>query len=114
MAAIYTYFIYQTDKDPIIYYQEKCHPHPSVRLSYMVVFILDNLQANIPYPINKNEILKKAIIISEILLKNEKQNIIEEYSKALMQQIQNVEDYIKKIIGDGGKYPYLCKYVLQH
>ena len=92
---MYMYFINRTDKNPVIYYQEKCHPHPSVRLSYMLVFVLDNLQANVPYPINKNEILKNAIQISEILMKDGEDNIIEEYSKALLKEIKKVEDYIK-------------------
>jgi len=112
LAAMYMYFINRTDKNPVIYYQEKCHPHPSVRLSYMLVFVLDNLQANVPYPINKNEILKKAIQISELLLKDGENNIIEEYSKALLKEIKKVEDYIKKIMGDTENYPYLCKHIL--
>jgi hypothetical protein len=112
LAAIYMYFINRTDKNPSIYYQEKCHPHPSVRLSYMVVFVLDNLQANIAYPIDKNEILKKAIVISEILMKDRGTNIIEEYSIALGNELNQVEDYIKKIMGDTENYPYLCKHIL--
>lgn len=112
LAAMYMYFINRTDKNPVIYYQEKCHPHPSVRLSYMLVFVLDNLQANVPYPINKNEILKKAILISETLMKDGDNNIIEEYSKALLKEIKKVEDYIKKIMGDTENYPYLCKHIL--
>lgn len=113
LAAIYMYFINRTDKNPAIYYQEKCHPHPSVRLSYMLVFILDNLQANVPYPINKSEVLKKAILISEILMKEGEANIIAEYSIALGKELKQVEDYIKKIMGDTENYPYLCKHILK-
>ena len=53
----------------------------------MLVFVLDNLQANVQYPINKNEILKKAIQISEILMKDGENNIIEEYSKSLLKEL---------------------------
>ena len=113
LAAIYMYFINRTDKNPSIYYQEKCHPHPSVRLSYMAVFVLDNLQANVPYPINKNEILKKAIMISEILMKDGDKSIIAEYSLALLKEIKKVEEYIKKIMSDTENYPYLCKHILE-
>lgn len=112
LAAMYMYFINRTDKNPVIYYQEKCHPHPSVRLSYMLVFVLDNLQANVPHPIDKNEILIKAIMISEILMKEGETNIIADYSKALLKELRKMEDYIKKIMGDTENYAYLCKHIL--
>jgi hypothetical protein len=113
LAAIYMYFINRTDKNPVIYYKEKCHPHPSVRLSYMLVFVLDNLQANVLYPINKNRILKMTIMISEILLKNGEDNMIADYSKSLLKELKEVEDYIKKIMGDTENYACLCKHILK-
>ncbi len=50
----------------------------------MLVFVLDNLQANDPYPINKKENLKKSIMIGEILMNDGDKSIITEYNMALL------------------------------
>ena len=46
------------------------------------------------------------------LMKDGENNIIEEYSKALLKELKKVEDYIKKIMGDTENYTYLCKHIL--
>lgn len=112
LAGIYMYFIQRAKSYPEIYYQEKCHPHPSVRLSYMIIYLLDALSENIPFKINQQSVLKNAILISEILMKEPDRNIIEEYSLQLQLEIASVEKYINKIRQDAENYPYTSLKVL--
>jgi hypothetical protein len=106
LAGIYTYFIRRAKAYPKIYYQEHCHPHPSIRLSYMVIYLLDALSANIAFELNKTKILKNAILISEKLMIEPGGNIIEEYSKQLYESINEITAYINKIRNDSTDYPY--------
>ncbi|MEP7372345.1 MAG: hypothetical protein ABI675_03080 [Chitinophagaceae bacterium] len=113
LAAIYMYFINRTDKRPALYYEEKCHPHPTVRLSYMIIFIMENLQGNVGHELDQNTILNNAILISEFLMKEKDKNIVEDYSKQLYENSKSIEKYIHSIMDNTEKYPYLCKHLLK-
>jgi hypothetical protein len=112
LAGIYMYFIRRAKAYSKIYYQEYCHPHPSVRLSYMIIYLLNALSENTPVKLNKSAVLKNAILISEVLMKEPGRNIIEEYSVQLFEELSNVEAYINKIRKDSESYPYTSLKVL--
>ncbi|MEP7374640.1 MAG: hypothetical protein ABI675_14695 [Chitinophagaceae bacterium] len=112
LAAIYTHFIRWAKGYSKIYYQEYCHPHPSVRLSYIIIYLLDTVAANISVKLDQNSVLKQAIKISEVLMMEPDNNIIEKYSIELFEEIKKVEDYINKIRNDAESYPYLSRKVL--
>ena len=106
LAGIYMYFIRRAKGHAEIYYNEKCHPHPSVRLSYTVIYLLDALSVNLSVPINKRFVLTNAIRISEALMMEPERNIIEEYSMQLNEEISKVEAYINEIRGNSENYPH--------
>ena len=112
LAGIYMYFIRRAKSYSKIYFQEFCHPHPSVRLSYMVIYLLDALDANISFVLDKSAVLKNAIQISEVLMNEPGKNIIEEYSLQLYSEIKNVEAYIRAIRNNSEHYPYTAVKVL--
>ncbi len=112
LAGIYMYFIRRAKSYSKIYFQEFCHPHPSVRLSYMVIYLLDALDANISFELDKGSVLKNAIRISEALMNEPGKNIIEEYSLQLYSEINNVEAYIRTIRNNSEHYPYTAVKVL--
>jgi len=112
LAAVYTHFIKWAKGYSKIYYQETCHPHPSVRLSYIIVYLLEALTDNIPFKLDQSSILKQAIKISEVLMMEPENNIIEKSSLELLGEIKKVEDYINKIRNDAEPYPYLSRKVL--
>lgn len=112
LASIYSHFIKWAKGYSAIYFQEKCHPHPSVRLCYIISYLLDALAANVPFKLNQGSILKQAIKISETLMMEPDGNIVESYSKELFGEIKNIEAYINKIRNDGESYPYLSRKVL--
>ncbi len=112
LAAVYTHFIKWAKGYSKIYYQETCHPHPSVRLSYIIIYLLEALTANIPFKLDQSSILKQAIKISEVLMMEPENNIIEKSSLELFEELKAVEDYINKIRIDAEPYPYLSRKVL--
>lgn len=111
LAGIYIYFIKHAESLPEIYYEQKAHPHPSVRLSYMIVHILESIAANIRETLDEKSIVKEAIRISEQLLLTPDTNIIEKYSIQLYKEIGKVEEYIQKIRDNSNTYPYLSRKV---
>ena len=113
LSGLYLYYIDQASHQSAeIYYEEYTHPHPSVRLSYMINFFLDNLQGNSEIQIDKNEILRNAIRVSELLTVEGNNNIIKQYSIALYKQLDKVEEYILNIIRNTDAYPSLCVHIL--
>jgi hypothetical protein len=112
LAAIYMYFIDRSEQHPEIYYEEKCHPHPLVRLCYMAIFFLENLAANLSHEINQGIILNRSIEYSELLMKEGDKNIVKEFSKALLENLDKIENYIKQIMKNSENYPFLCVNIL--
>jgi hypothetical protein len=106
LAGIYMYFIRRAKGHAKIYYNEKCHPHPSVRLSYTVIYLLDALSANLSVTINQKFVLTNAIRISEVLMMEPEKNIIKEYSTQLNEEIDKVEGYINEIRNHTENYPH--------
>lgn len=106
LAGIYMYFIRRAKGHAKIYYNEKCHPHPSVRLSYTVLYLLDALSANLSVAINQRFVLTNAIRISEALMIEPERNIIKEYSMQLNEEIGKVESYINEIRANTENYSY--------
>jgi hypothetical protein len=108
LAAVYMFFIRLSKGRPIIYFREKCHPHPLVRLSYCIRFLLDNLAGNTAIQLNEEQILTKAIRISEYIMKETTTNIVKEYTLVLYPQLDSIQNYIREIIEDTKHYPQLC------
>lgn len=113
LGAIYTFFINSAHVHSVLYYEEHCHPHPSVRLAYTIRFLLDNLKGNTEHLIDEGEVLKNAVKVSEALLKTADSNIVEDYSIQLWESLNQVEEYIKEIIGNTDSYPHLCIHKIQ-
>ena len=112
LAAIYTHFIKWAKGYSKIYYQEHCHPHPSIRMSYIIIYLLEALAANIPIPLDQNSVLKQAIRISEKLMMEPDNNIVEKYSLELSNEIKDIEAYVNKIRNNSESYPHLSRKVL--
>ena len=108
LAAVYVFFVRLSDGQPTIYFREKCHPHPLVRLSYSMVFLLDNLAGNTTILLDQRRVLTQAIRISEHIMKDPASNIVEEYTKVLHTHLDSIQAYIQEIIGDTKHYPQLC------
>jgi hypothetical protein len=107
LAAIYMYFVFSAFDHPGLYLEEHSHPHPLVRLSYMVSCLFQNIEGNVFGEIPQADILKEAIRISERLMLTPLRNIVRDYSIGLHGRLKEVEDYIKQIMNNSENYPFL-------
>jgi len=112
LAGIFMYYIDRNKGKEKIYYQETTHPHPAVRLCYIVTYLLEALARNVSEKINQNTLLTNALRISEALMMEGEINVVEKYSTALYQEIKNIDAYINKIRTDSETYPHLARKAL--
>lgn len=114
LAGVYMYFISISEKKPEIYYNQFSHPHPSVRISYVIRFFFDNLAGNLPQGIDEKTILSNAIAIAAILMDEEgKKNIVDKFSDKLYKNIGDIEANIKEIMSNAETYPYTSEKLLK-
>jgi len=112
IAGIYCFFISHAKGYQGIYYREECHPHPSVRLSYMIVFTLDALKHNLQIDIDQPKILHNATVLAEKLMLDVAKNIVVQYTMELYDNLGQIEAYVNDILGDRATFPYMCGNIL--
>lgn len=112
IAGIYCHFIKWAKKWDKIYFQEHCHPHPSVRFCYIVRFLLNALEDNLHFRLNEDTVFTTAIQISEQLMMEAENNVIKKYSLEMLAVMGEIETYIKKIMADAEEYPYRSQIAL--
>ena len=113
LAGIYMYFINRSNASMDLYFEEKCHPHPFVRLCYITKYLLDALSENLPFSFDQQLVLTDAIKISELLMEEPNKNPVQEQSLKLLQSVQEIEEYIKKIRHNSEAYSFTTISVLR-
>lgn len=108
LSAIYVNAIRQAEKQSKLYFAEKSHPHPAVRISYLIIYLLDALAENVKFEVNKKAILQNSILLAEALLSEPCRNIVEEFSVGIFERSKEIEDYINVIRNDADTYPHLA------
>jgi len=113
LSAIYSYQVTRMNRYKKIYYQEHDHPHPSVRVAYLVKFILDQCsltlkEEDVIIAFDERRVLENAIKISEVLLKEASENVVEKYSLEMYERLRDIEKYINAIIGDVNDCSFSC------
>ena len=111
-AAIFSYFLYLMENYPNIYYKASDHPHPIVRISYMVDNFIQNAQHNLPegVQLDARAILTQAFQIAEHWFSQDSARCqaVAEFAKFFKNEGQNIADYINKVlIPESKKYPEL-------
>lgn len=108
LAGIYLYYIRLAEGKPDLYFAEKSHPHPAVRISYLIIYLLETLPANVSAQIDQKAILTSAIRLAEALLIEPGKNIVEDFSVGILKRIDEIEAYIKEIRHNSEAYPHLA------
>jgi hypothetical protein len=111
LAAIYIYFAEQSNGHYELYFEANSHPHPFVRLVYMITCILNNVEGNSRVPISKQRIYSQAIKISEYLLSDSKDDVIMKINLTLLERLSEVEAYINQIRESSRNYPHLWYHI---
>lgn len=110
LAGIYVYLIKMSLDHPKLYFQEHCHPHPSVRLSYVIHYLVTTVKLYSGITINENKVLHNAMAISDELMADYDPNPVEYFSlDVIYQNLDEIKKYVDKIINDvKTKYPECC------
>jgi hypothetical protein len=101
-GAIFSYFLFLMEKYSNIYYKAGDHPHPIVRISYMVDNFIKNAAHNVPEGIqlNSHEILTRAFQIAEHWFSQDgnRAEVVKEFAKFFENEGQNIGDYINNVL----------------
>lgn len=108
IASIYCYFtlLFQSFNENI-YYLENTHPHPIIRISYILPTFIDVLAKH--FSINQANVLNEGLMISkEIFIKSHQGELIGSYENILFTELENIQQYIKKMVDGADKLPFLA------
>ena len=109
LSAVYVFIVDLAEGEPKLYFEENCHPHPAVRLTYIVFYVVDTIRFLAPIQLDQERIIRNAIMISMELTKASDPSPVEVWSKTIFEQSKEIDDYIKKIIEDCKRYPECCR-----
>lgn len=113
LSAVFIFHVMQSPQNSNIYYKAHSHPHPSVRLSYMLTFMLEGMNKNVSYDLDLKGIFRKTINICNELLESRGEGFMLDYSKALLDNSKEISSYVNAIISDMKTYPALCLHKLE-
>jgi len=105
LSSVYIYFIAISGGDEM-YFDRECHPHPAIRLTSIVVTVLQTLENLTDRFINKIEICKRAKQIAEKFMAEKNRHITDFYNQLISQNAHLIKEYINKIRVDTKDYPY--------
>lgn len=106
-GALFSYFLFLMEKYPNIYYKAGDHPHPIIRISYIVDNFIKNAEHNLPKGIqlDAKEILKRAFQIAEYWFGQDssKGESVKEFAKFFRNEDRNIADYIAGVLIPGSR-----------
>jgi hypothetical protein len=110
LAGVYVYLIKASKNYPQLYYQDLCHPHPSIRLAYIIHYYADTIRLHSGIGVDQGSILRNAMAISSELMSNEEPNPVEYFSlDIIFQNLDGIEKYIHKMTNNcKTKFPECC------
>jgi hypothetical protein len=100
-SALFYLLSFQTNKKAI-YYKEYTHPHPVIRITCIILNIVEYIRQSLSkkgygIEINTNEVLFKCIEFSNTLsVYKFESNLIEDYTNILVSETKNILEYIKE------------------
>lgn len=108
IATLYLYFIHRMKTKPELYYLENSHPHPSIRLIYLIVYLTDNLADDLPKDVSMQEKVKSAITLCSVLMSNEEENLIDSYNEVIFRDLDKIEEHINVLRNSSEEEPTSC------
>lgn len=112
VSAVFTYFVYLEGTETPIYYAESTHPHPMIRLTYIMdIFIhVAEMETKRTIDFDHRKILRDGFEITERFCKiNQLSNSVERYAGLFATEGTNITVYINHLIKESDKIPYLGK-----
>ncbi len=110
-SAIFTFFVYLEGGNTPVYYDEKSHPHPLIRITYVIDFFISVAGHNLPdMEFDTRSVLQETFDLTErIALANKRPNPIERYADVYRAEHHRISAYIQLLIKESAKVPNLIK-----
>lgn len=105
ISGIFSYFIFLMQKYTTMYYKASTHPHPLIRVSY----VMDNMIKAMENNLEKRDIfdpkliLNNAFAITEALFEKAGTNWVLDFVKVFMKESKNIEEYIVTVLWEEAK-----------
>lgn len=112
ISAIFTYFVYLEGPGTPLYYAENSHPHPMVRLTYIMdIFIhVAEMETKASVKMDHRKILREGFDIAERFCRiNKLPNSVDRYAGLFISEGPYITEYINLLIKESDKIPYLGK-----
>jgi hypothetical protein len=112
VSSIFSYFLLYFKKAKNIYYKKHTHPHPLVRISYIVDCVIRVTEINIPqdFEIDLGKTLREGFIISDIFFRSVlNSTLVEDFAKYFLTESKNIEAYVNELLGIAEGMPNLVK-----
>lgn len=112
VASVFSYFLLYYKEDVKVYYKEYTHPHPLVRISYIVDCFVRVAEINIPedLKIDLGKTIRDGFSIANTFYKSVfKIELVERFAAQFMEESNDVEVYVNELLGVGEGMPYLVK-----
>ncbi|MFD2921780.1 hypothetical protein ACFS6H_18820 [Terrimonas rubra] len=105
LASVISYFIFLMKDYKKIYYKASTHPHPIIRISYIVDCLVKTLEGNIKQKItiDSKKIVKDAFRLTDILFSFIGKKWVMDFSKLFFEESKNIEDYVNSVLIEGSK-----------
>lgn len=96
-AAIFSYFLKLMEGYDKMYYSETCHPHPLVRIVYIIDSFIQTIQGNAKakVDINSNKIVEDTFKILDVLFKADGSKQVEVFMDLFWKEKENINAYIR-------------------
>lgn len=107
LSGIYVYYIWRSQQWSRFYVEEESHPHPLVRLRYLVEFMLENLHENISNGISMDSVINETLQITDCLL-SEHQATNLKVNKMFWEKMPEINSHIDKIKKHISNSNYFC------
>ncbi len=101
IASIFSYFLLFFNDSEKIYYKEYTHPHPIVRISYVLDCFIRVAQENLPInnKIRPEPLLKLCFIISDIFFKTTlEKDAVKSFRIHLLNESFIIENYVNELL----------------
>lgn len=100
-ASVFTYFIFLLQKYPEMYYDASDHPHPLIRILYIIDMFIKTAQENMPVgmQIKSEKILQLAFSISQpMFTTNGGEDQVKKYADLFQIEKENIEAYVNEVL----------------
>lgn len=102
IASIFSYFLLCFNINQNIYYREYSHPHPLIRISYVIEHFIHVASENLPtnVKINSEKLAELGFVISDVFFKSH-QNYnqrVGEFQKQFLEKFDSIGNYINELL----------------